>query len=156
MHLAAPPPISKLRLARLMSWARLWLTWLAANLTARFGACAPRRRLEPIRTMLAHLLFLHAAARVAPRPRTQSPIPNAPPRAGLLRALVGGGLRRALRGATIGALLAIVGDPEAGIAKLARRLARGLTRRRRNFAAPLAVAWAGDAPALRAAGADTS
>lgn len=134
-----PPPIfPKLRLARLMTCARLWLVWLMAQLAAIGSAPIERwlrERTDDMALGIGWLIVLHAWLRL---PRRAAPARNRRhgrlKTRGLRRAIVGSALRRALRArgaaARIAALSAIVANPEPHIARLARRLRRGLSRLR--------------------------
>lgn len=125
-------PISDLRLARLFTWARLWLEWAAVYALAFCGARELRRRLLQMRRGVASLILLRASARVTPPPARTRHGPPRKRRSGSVRRVVGSDLRRALTGRGIAgrfaALLRVLRDPEPFIVKLARRLARGFTR----------------------------
>ena len=144
------PPLTLHRLMRLTTWARVWLEMVArvlpvgGGLGPYIGWMAPElaRRVACLRVMALNLIFLRADARVTwtkpklahvmtkfgPVSRTRAPCP-----AGLRLKILGARLRRLTRGkvlpAQIRALLQLLRDPEAEIARLARRLQRGLKRR---------------------------
>jgi hypothetical protein len=79
------------------------------------------------------MMFLGVAARVAPPPRSNHRHGVKKTR-GCRRALIGQTLRKAMRGpdnaSRIDAILSVLRNPERWIAHLARRLRKGLTRRR--------------------------
>ena len=157
MRIAHPSSLTDHRLARFMTWARLFLVWLAGAF-AGFVGDVPRRRLDQVARMVGELMFLHVAARVRPPPTGAH-------RHGRLsaisqRAAVGSRLRRAMRGkdfaARLVAILGIMRDAEIHIAKLARRLAGGLTRLRVIALAPEPGPHIAPPPLARAVCADTS
>jgi hypothetical protein len=141
-----------------MSWARLVLVWVSGVFAGLVGETS-RRCLDGVALMVGELVFLHAAARV--RPRATGMHRHGRLHAISTRAIVGAALRRALRGkdfaARLFAILSVMRDAEQHIAKLARRLARGLTRLRVLAPSPEPGPLAAPAPlALAAAYADTS
>jgi hypothetical protein len=175
----APSPISDHRLARLVTWARLWLEWLLGCIVEAFGERgllgrdverAMRRWLKEMAQTIACLLYLRVASALKKHnPSRAKRLRNTLrgfklhtlPRNSDLRLVIGSSLRRALRGGDARALLAkllrIIRDPSALCAKLAKRLARGFTRTRRLIAsAPPAIVHACDYTAPCAAFADTS
>lgn len=134
MQNATQPGLTEHRLARLTRWARLFLVWLAGA----FAACVPaprraRRRLDAVARMLAQLIFLHAAARVR-APARRANHHHGRLRASSWRSIAGAGLRRAMAGedlpARLIAILCVMRDFDAHVARLARRLSCGLTRLR--------------------------
>ena len=173
MRIAAPPFISNHRLARLLTWARLWLAW-AAGVLAQFVGALPeshqrgvRANLDQCAQLVARVIFLRAFARLDRLDRRnlagikrKEPAGSRRSGGGGFRAVIGSSLRRALRGkdarAKLAALADVVRNAEFHIAKLARRLARGLTRRRVFAFAPNLVPLTLTAPFARAASADTS
>jgi len=118
----------------LTTWAELWLQAFAAILLFLVDAdpACVRRELQRMARFVSTLVFLHVALRFRPpRPKTwRHPVP----RAGMLRAVKGGCLRRRLDGrdpvARFFAILSVMRDLDAEIARLLKRLARGLTRLR--------------------------
>ena len=167
MRIAPTPPLSNHRLARLTAWARLWLVWFVGVCLTHFGADAPqswrrgaRRQLGKAARMVAQLIFLHAAARVGPLPRRAIHRHGRRKQAGGARAIIGAALRRALRGkdlpSRLASILTLMRDSEHHIAKLARRLARGLTRLRVILPARERVPHVAAGPLAALAGADTS
>ena len=133
-------PISNLRLQRFHRWALLWLTWFAGFLDAA-SAFAPlskhaerigHRWLDRIERIILAIAMLRAAPGVravrTKRPFAlhrlkQSALPRAVIGAKLRRALRPKGLRQrceTMRRISIGAL----------VARILKRLPRGLTRRR--------------------------
>ncbi len=130
------------RLARLATWAGLWLVWMDAFLAFVCGAHAPLSRqaraiaedwLDRMSAFALKLIVIRAAKR-RPAPRvTHRRASRARMRGGDMRAIIGSRLRRRLRSRDlrhrIDAIAALLRDPETAIAALLRRLARGLTRR---------------------------
>lgn len=108
-----------------------------------------------MRREVRNLVFLHAFMRL------RSPKPSHRYRDGRLkghglgRAVIGSRLRRIVRDAGLVELIALLHAPEAQIAKLVRRLRKGLTRRRRVRFAPVSVLAPTIAPCA-VASADTS
>ena len=131
-----PDLISSHRLKRIALWAMAMLLWIAALC----GGAAPRARhlaqrgetrLDELARMVRNLVIVGAAAMVKP--------PRRPARYGLrrrprhyLRSCAGAELRRRLRARDpqhrVRKLIAVLRDLAACAARLARRLARGLTR----------------------------
>jgi hypothetical protein len=156
--------ITNHRLARLFTLAWLWLAWAAGFVREQTGGAldpSMRARLVRMRRFAACLIFLHAASRALPSPRTPYYGPPWPQRSGALRALIGAALRHELRGrgglASIGALMRVLAAPARAIAKLATRLRFGFTRRRRAFMpAPRFIALALHAYEPTPAAADSS
>jgi hypothetical protein len=128
-----PPtfPVTPLRLARLTAWARLMLAFVAQ--VADIPAFAPfdDYHLFRLRRMVAELVVIRAARRLLHLRRRKLPASTPP---GHMRAVIGASLRRRLRARGVGARIACLREAFACIdalaARLARRLARGLTRRR--------------------------
>ncbi|MEJ0058137.1 MAG: hypothetical protein WDM79_00365 [Terricaulis sp.] len=175
----APSPISDHRLARLITWARLWLEWLLGCIVQAFGERgllprdaehAVRRWLKEMAHTIACLIYLRVSSALKPYKSSSAKRPrNTPrgfalhtmPRNSDLRVVMGSALRRALRGGDARALLAkllrIIRDQSVLCAKLAKRLARGFTRTRRLVAsAPPAMLLTPHLAAPCAALADTS
>ena len=168
MNSVAPPFVSNHRLARLTTWARLWLA-RAAGVLAHFACALPeefernlRAHLDQCAYLLARVIFLRAFARLDRRllAGIKQKAPAATRRSACMRAVLGSKLRSALRGkdarTKLAALANAVHDAETHIAKLARRLARGLTRRRVFAFAPAFVPSALAASCAALLGADTS
>ena len=142
----APHSISTQRLDRLLLWSKLSLLRLAAWILQTAGAWAPLERAaqnaltKPIRVLgkiICALIILKASARtpkdtrLAQRKRMRVPRKNL--HISAIRQLFGSRLRmltrrRDLR-AKISALLALLHNVEREIARFARRLRKGLTRR---------------------------
>lgn len=108
--------------------------------------------------MLADIILIRAAAHLRPTPTRKGVAEHVRREHGLLRAALGGTLRRALRSRDLRARVAALRqDITPLVARIVRRAPRGLTRRR-----PILPTWARrDAPAATACGissvdADTS
>lgn len=134
MRLAPTPIISEHRFARLLRWASLFASGAAAAILAMLGNKNPRRALDRLARVVAMLIFVGAAARVVgPRKHGTCRHGGAQQR-GALRALIGQGARRVLRGrdvfARLGAIFSALLRIERHIARMASRLRHGLTRRR--------------------------
>lgn len=141
MHITRP--ISAIRRARLVAWARLWLLGLAAC-SAWWDAfdSAIHARLDQFQKAIVALVLLHVAAQWRWRARDGRPSANALKAnvtpGGAQRAFIGARLRRALKqagrkhsiGLRITALLNALRDLPAHYAHTLKRLARGFTRRR--------------------------
>ncbi len=163
MRPSPTPPLSSHRLARLNTWARLWLAWFVWVFLAHFGPDPSqrqaRRQLDHAASVVGQMIFLLAAARVRLPPR-QNHRHGRLKQSGLMRALIGASLRRALKGkdahSRLAAILVIMRDAGQHSAKLARRLARGLSRLRVIVPAPEHAPLFATAPCARAACADTS
>ncbi|MGE0187673.1 MAG: hypothetical protein AB7Q23_17975, partial [Hyphomonadaceae bacterium] len=138
-----PTPISSHRLKRIALWAMAMLLWIAAVC----GGAAPSRRhlqqrgdtrLDELARMVRNLVIVRAVAMVKPPRRPARHGPRRRPRH-YLRSCAGAELRRLLRARDpqhrVLRLIAALRDLAAYAARLARRLARGLTR-----LAPLAAA----------------
>jgi hypothetical protein len=135
-------PISNQRLDRYLRWSRLWLLRLAAFIVQTAGLFAPLERavqtaLKPRIDILAQIIIL--AISLKARRLIATPPPAKPHRPGkrpphMMRMIIGSRLRRLARakhlGARISALLALLQNAEAEIARLAKRMRLGLTRRR--------------------------
>lgn len=138
------PIVSNLRLQRLHRWALLWLTWFAAFLD-QAAAFAPFTRqatdaahqwLDKIeRLVIAIVLFRATAAiRLIGKPKHSSRRCN---ETQLRRAVVGSALRRALKRKSLRQRIAALSQNlDKLVARLVRRLPRGLTRRRPFIARP--------------------
>ncbi len=130
-----------------MAWARLFVVGFVGAVFRHFGEHLPgqlaggmRRQLGLVAGTVAELIFVHAAARVVLPPHRARHRHGRLKAAGKQRAVIGSSLRGALRGKTlparIAAIVSVMRDCEHHIAKLARRLARGLTRLRVIVPAP--------------------
>jgi hypothetical protein len=155
---------SEHRLARLFTWARLWMQWALAAFAQHRDAKTMRPHLERMRRIIACLVFLRACER-QPRRRLPAPRARLRRRNSALRILIGARFRRALRGsmlrgrdlpARIHALARIMADPEPAIAALGARLSRRFTRLKPLPAPPALLSLASAAPAPKPALADTS
>jgi hypothetical protein len=131
------PPISEHRLNRYHRWMPLWLRWFAAFLK-RARAVAPFSAeataiahlwLDRIERLLVSIVILRAAPHVratgapkhSPRRRTETQ---------WRRAIIGSAIRRALRSKDLNQRIAALSqDAGALVARLLKRLPRGLTRR---------------------------
>src|SRR5262249_49943988 len=132
-------PISDLRLQRFHRWAMLWLKWFVAFLDAA-GAFAPiskqaqrigHRWLDSIERIIVAIVMLRAAPRVRSMKSHRPFALYRLKQRGLHRAIIGSGIRRSLRSKDlrqrIEALTQSIGSL---VARLLKRLPRGLTRRR--------------------------
>jgi hypothetical protein len=138
------PPISEHRLNRHHRWMLLWLTWFAAFLGearafAPFSAEATaiaRRWLDRIERLLVSIILLRAA----PRVRGNIPSKHSPRRrieTHMRRAIIGSAMRRNLRSKNLNQRIAALSrDVDALVARLLKRLPRGLTRRRPHHMRP--------------------
>lgn len=132
------PPISELRLQRYQRWMLLWLKWLAAFLseTERFAPLScqvteiAHQWLDKIERLLIDIVLIRAA----PRVRTIPTLKHAAHRRAethMRRAIVGAATRRALRSRRLDQRITALSQAvEALVARLLKRLPRGLTRRR--------------------------
>jgi hypothetical protein len=162
----AAAPISDLCLQRFHRWAILWLCRFVGFLDA-VTASGPLLQqahaiahtwLNRIERLLADIILIRAGSRLRPIPPPRGVAQHARRDHGLLRAALGGTLRRALRSRDLRARVAALRqDITPLVARIVRRAPRGLTRRR-----PILPTWARrDAPAATACGissvdADTS
>jgi hypothetical protein len=138
------PPISAHRIHRYHRWMLLWLTWFAAFLKqarafAPFSAQATaiaHRWLDRIERLLVNIVLLRAAPHVrlnntpkhSPRRKTETQ---------MLRAIIGSAMRRALRSKDMNQRIAALSqNVDVLVARLLKRLPRGLTRRRPHHARP--------------------
>jgi hypothetical protein len=138
------PPISEHRLHRYHRWMLLWLRWCAAFLTearafASFSDQAEaiaHQWLGRIERLLIKIIIIRAAPHVRPtgapkhsvRRRTETHF---------FRAVIGSAMRRALRSKNLNRRIAALSqDVDALVARLLKRLPRGLTRRRPHHARP--------------------
>jgi hypothetical protein len=136
MHIA-PPRITRHQRQRFALWLLTMLVWLAAVLDGAVDGRRARRRQTPLDDLarwVKQLILLRAMERVRVRPaRAQSGRGGALPAHARRRAF-GSRLRRALRRrdrrARIAALIHALRTIDAYASRLAKRLARGLTRLR--------------------------
>jgi hypothetical protein len=145
MRIAAKP-VSELRLTRLHRWAMLWLKGFLAFLDAaawfaplsRQAKKIVHARLDSIERLIVSLLVIRVARRVHPLNRQHFTLRRGVTRDGWRRAVLGSALRRALRPKDVRARIeALRQDISTLVARLARRLPRGLTRRRGSHAPPV-------------------
>lgn len=127
-------PITQHRLARMTRWMRLRLQGFALFLLLVIvrDPAMLKRALNRESRRVARLILLHVVARLSPlRPHgAHKPVR----RAGLLRALIGSGVRKAVRRRDpvehFFALLEAMRDLKLHVERLVRRLAKGTTRLR--------------------------
>jgi hypothetical protein len=136
------PPITEHRLQRYQRWVLLWLKWFAAFLRearafAPFSdqaATIAHQWLDRIERILTSIVMLCAAPHVR--------VINAPKHSArrrtethMRRAIIGSAMRRALRSKDLHQRIAALSqDVDALVARLLKRLPRGLTRRRPHHA----------------------
>jgi hypothetical protein len=132
------PAITELRLQRFHRWALLWLKWFASFLDAAnaYGPMSKQvtaiahRWLGRIEYVLTCIVLIRVAAHV----RASNPLKHSAHRrsdAQLMRALIGSSMRRALRSPRLDQRIAALSQNlEVWVARLLKRLPRGLTRRR--------------------------
>lgn len=134
MRIAAP--ITHHRLTRLHRWAILWLNWFAAFLAE---ACEFAPLPNDVRAIahswldeIERLVLDIAIRRAAPHVRlTRAVITGLGRQAGVRRAIVGSRLRRSLRAKDLCIRAAALSRKiDVFVARILRRLPRGLTRRR--------------------------
>ena len=147
----AAEPISDLRLTQFHRWAMLWLKWFAAFLDAA-GALTPisaqaerigHAWLDRIERSVLAIVMLRTVRRVrcirSHRPFAVHRLKQT----ALSRAVIGAKLRRALRPKSLHARIeALTRSIDSLVARLLKRLPRGLTRRRPILTAPQAYAAA--------------
>jgi hypothetical protein len=145
MRAAPKPVISEHRFARLCRWAWLFASGAAAVILSLIGQYNPRRKLDRLARVVALLVFVGAMTRVTASRRPRVHRHGVLKRRGILRAFVGQGVRKALRGqdayARLGAIFSSLLHIEHLVARMVVRLRLGLTRRRprkavRNADAP--------------------
>jgi hypothetical protein len=138
------PPISEHRLNRYHRWMLLWLTWFAAFLRearafAPFSAQATaiaHRWLDRIERLLVNIVLLRAAPHVRLN-NTPKHSPRRKTETHMLRAVIGSAMRRALRSKDLNQRIAALSqDVDVLVARLLKRLPRGLTRRRPHQTRP--------------------
>jgi hypothetical protein len=132
-------PISDLRLKRFHRWAMLWLKWFVAFLDAA-GALAPLSSeaqcighlwLDGVERIVLSIVMLRAAPRVRPCNKRRGVSERRLNEFALRRAIIGSALRRSLRPKDLRQRIeALTQSTDALVARLLRRLPRGLTRRR--------------------------
>ena len=150
MNVTAHIPITDQRIARWLIWAALWLKraeWLCGSPllwapVAGWAEAALRDKVRWVSRLILHAMFLRALRNLVATPRRSAHFHTTPqPRAGALRAAIGVRLYGFLRGRTaleqIGALLRLLTNIEAEIARLTHRLKRGILRRRRTHPATI-------------------
>jgi hypothetical protein len=158
-------PISDLRLTRFHRWAMLWLKWFVAFLDAA-GALAPistqaerigHRWLDRIERVIFAIVMLRAVRHVRCIKSRRPFALHRLARSGLSRAVIGSALRRALRPKDLrGRIEALKQSLDVLIARLLKRLPRGLTRRRPIRVVPEANAVRLKRCVAEAASGDTS
>jgi hypothetical protein len=132
------PPITEHRLQRYQRWVLLWLKWFTAFLreTRAFApfsdqaATIAHRWLDRIERILTGIVMLRAGPHVR---ATNTPKHSARRRieTHMWRAVIGSAMRRALRSKDLNQRIAALSqDVDALVARLLKRLPRGLTRRR--------------------------
>jgi hypothetical protein len=139
-------PISDLRLQRFHRWALLWLSWFAGFLDAA-GSFAPlslqaeriaHHWLDRIERVLLAIVMLRAVPHVR-MPRThRAHAQHRLIQSALSRAVIGAKVRRAIRPKNLRQRIETLrrADLNALVARLLKRLPRGLTRRRPIRTAP--------------------
>ena len=139
-------PISDLRLTRFHRWAMLWLKWFVSFLEAA-GAFAPVSKqaqaighawLDQIERIILNIVMLRAAPHVRRLNRRKGVAQHPINDTSLRRAIIGSALRRALRAKDLRQRIELLVSVNicALVARLLKRLPRGLTRRRPIVAAP--------------------
>lgn len=124
---------TKHRVDRLNVWARLWLVWFVGFCASfwRDDRTQARDVARAARTV-ASLVILNAVERMPAPPRANNRHGRLNP--ARMRGVVGSNLRRALQGrdwrARLMAILTVMRDLDTHVAKLVRRLHRGMTRLR--------------------------
>lgn len=132
-------PTSDLRLKRFYRWAMLWLKWFVAFLDGA-GAFAPiskqaemigHRWLDGIERIIVAIVALRAGPRVRRLQPRKGVSERRLKEIALRRAVVGTKLRRLLRAKDLRQRIdALAQNIDALVARLLKRLPRGLTRRR--------------------------
>jgi hypothetical protein len=160
MRTAPKPFITAHRLARLNAWARLWLMWVVGVWAAWWtrGGRADARALDPLARRVGTMIMINAAARFRPPQRSRHRHGRLQPVR--LRTILGARLRRAMRGKDVPhrlvAILTLMRDLDRAVARLLKRLPRGLTRLRVLLPAPTQAPLIAAAPSIAPACADTS
>ena len=132
-------PISHHRLTRFHRWAMLWLKWFVSFLDAA-GAFAPISRqaqtighhwLDGIERVVVNIAMLRAAPHVRHCNKRRGISERRLKESALRRAIIGSAMRRSLRPKDLRQRIdALTRSMDALVARLLRRLPRGLTRRR--------------------------
>lgn len=132
------PAITELRLQRFHRWALLWLKWFASFLNAATAhtpitgqaAEVANQWLARVEALLISIVLVRAAARVRP----VSTLKHSARRrieTHMARAIIGSAMRRFLRPRRLDQRIAALSkNIEALVVRIAKRLPRGLTRRR--------------------------
>ena len=132
------PAITELRLQRFHRWALLWLKWFASFLNAATAhtpitgqaAKVAHQWLARVEAVLISIVLVRAGARVRP----VSTLKHSARRrieTHMARAIIGSAMRRSLRPRRLDQRIAALSQNiEALVARIAKRLPRGLTRRR--------------------------
>jgi hypothetical protein len=132
-------PISDLRLKRFHRWAMLWLRWFVAFLDSA-EILAPLSKptqaighqlLDRIERIIMAIVMLRAAPHVRRMRPRKGVAEHRRKESALARAVVGASLRRSLRAKDLRQRIArLTQNIDTLVARLLRRLPRGLTRRR--------------------------
>ncbi|MFT3727610.1 MAG: hypothetical protein QM759_07295 [Terricaulis sp.] len=138
------PPVSHLRQQRMHRWAMLWLAGFGAFLQAaaefaplsRHAQRIGHRWLDNIERIVIALVIYRVTCRFRPLHRRRGvPQPRAK-QTQLIRAILGGRMRRALRPKDLHARIAALRQNlDALVAQMLKRIPRGLTRRRAYWTA---------------------
>jgi hypothetical protein len=132
-------PISQHRLSRFHRWAMLWLAWFAAFLDAAsgFAPLATQAQtlshlwLNKIERIIVAVVLLRAAPRVRRVNRRGGISEHRRNDSAVTRAVIGAAMRRALRARNLHERIQRLSqDIDTLVARLLKRLPRGLTRRR--------------------------
>jgi hypothetical protein len=132
-------PFTQHRLQRFYRWAMLWLTWFAGFLDAasQFAPLAQSARtiahlwLDRVERMVLAIVMLRAVRLVRGAQTRRGVAEHCRKERGLSRAVVGSSLRHALRSRDLRQRIErLRQDVDVLVARLLRRLPRGLTRRR--------------------------
>jgi hypothetical protein len=138
------PPISEHHLNRYHRWMLLWLSWFAAFLEqtrgfAPFSAqvtAMAHQWLDVIERLLVEIVLLRAAPRVRLN-NTPKHSPHRRIETHMRRAIIGSAMRRSLRSKDLNQRIAALSqNVGALVARLLKRLPRGLTRRRPHHTRP--------------------
>jgi hypothetical protein len=132
-------PISQRRLSRFHRWAMLWLAWFAAFLdtASGFAPLATQAQtlghlwLNKIERIIVAVVLLRAAPHVRRVNRRRGISEHRCNDSAVTRAVIGSAMRRALRARDLRERIQRLNqDIETLVARLLKRLPRGLTRRR--------------------------
>jgi len=139
-------PISELRLQRFHRWALLWLIWFVGLLDAAAGFAPLTRQaeaighawLDRIERIIVAIVMLRAAPRVRALRTKRAFALHRLKQSALARAVIGAKLRRAFRPKHLRQRIEGLRRIEIAVlvARLLKRLPRGLTRRRPILATP--------------------